>query len=169
MFSQSLSAIVKSLDAIEVMRDNTSDRDTAENMARLLVEMGLQHAVMAFQRFAETLYGRYTKAPRARRNAFQSLHRGGELWFAATGHRFADYMTTQELEEMGRHFQQRHLVAHTQGIVDEEYIERTGDRVYRVGQRVVVNEPSVRRCVALVKKLGGCMATERAGTDQATP
>lgn len=166
MFSQSMTAIANALDALALFRKATPDRDSAENTARLLIESGLQHAVTAFQRFAEALYARYPNAPRARRNAFQNLSEANDLWLAATGHQFADYMTAQELEAITLHFQRRHLVAHTQGIVDREYIDRTGDTAYRIGQRVVISESSVRRCVALMEKLAGCMASECPGTKE---
>ena len=73
MFNQSMTAIVNAIDALDVIRKATPNRDAAENAARLLVENGLQHAVTAFQRFAEALYDRYPGAPSARRNAFQNL------------------------------------------------------------------------------------------------
>ena len=160
MFSQSMTTIVSALDALDAIREATLDRDAAENTARLLIESGLQHTVMAFQRFAEALYVRYPCAPRARRNAFQNLGEADDLWFAATGHRFSDYITVQELESISRHFQRRHLLAHTQGIVDNDYIKRTGDTSYRVGQRLVNSEASVRDCVALITKLASYLASE---------
>lgn len=167
MFGQSMKAILKVLDTLEVIREAAPDRDTAENTARLCIEMGVQHSVTAFQRFAETLYARFPNAPRARRNAFQNLTHASELWFAATGHRFEDYMTEEEMKAVIRVFQQRHLFAHTQGIVDAAYIERTGDTAYRIGQRLVVNEGSVRSCVRLIEKLAGCMASECNGISDA--
>ena len=151
---------------LDVFRKAAPDRDTGENTARLLIENGLQQAVTAFQRFAEALYSRYPCAPSARRNAFQNLREASDLWFAATAHGFADYMTGEELEAINRHFQRRHLVAHTQGIVDDDYLQRTGDKAYRVGQRVVISESSVRRCVALIQKLAECMASESPGTKE---
>ena len=164
MFSQSMTGIVSALDVLDANRKAAQDRDAAETTTRLLIETGLQHAVMAFQRFAEALYARYPSAIRARRNAFQNLGEASDLWFAATGHRFADYITAQEIEAITRHFQRRHLLAHTQGIVDNDYINRTGDTAYRVGQRVVISEASVRECVALTAKLAECLASEHSET-----
>ena len=164
VFSHSMTTIVSVLDALDAFRNAAPDRDTAENTARLLIENGLQQAVTAFQRFAEALYARYPRAPRPRRNAFQNLREGSGLWLAATGHGFSDYMTVEELDAITQYFQRRHLVAHTQGIVDDDYRERTGDQAYRVGQRVVIHESSVRRCVALIEKLAECMASDRPET-----
>lgn len=157
VFSQSTTAIVNALDLLGGIREAAPDQDTAETTARLLIENGLLQAVTAFQRFAEALYARYPSARTARRNAFQSLAEGSDLWFAATGHRYSDYLTASELDAITRHFQRRHLLAHTQGIVDDDYIKKTGDTTYRVGQRLVIRESSLRDGVVLIRRLAGCM------------
>ena len=166
VFSQSTTAIVNALGLLDGIRKAAPDQDTAETTARLLIENGLLQAVTAFQRFAEALYGRYPSAPTSRRNAFQSLADGSDLWFAATGRRYSDHLTPSELDAMTRHFQRRHLIAHTQGIVDEDYIRKTGDTTYRVGQRLVIRESSLRDCVALIKKLAGCMESDDLSTKE---
>ena len=57
-------------------------------------------------------------------------------------------------------FQQRHLLAHRQGLVDEDYISRSGDTSYRVGQRLVIRETAVRECLTLIEKLAAAMADD---------
>jgi hypothetical protein len=160
MFGQSLAAIRNPLDALNSVRAAIPDRDTAETTARLFLENGLQNAVTTFQRYAEVLYGRYPSQPQPRRNAFQNLDEGSALWHAATGKRYGDYLEPRELAALTRLFQQRHLLAHTQGLVDADYIARSGDTAYRVGQRLVIREPSVRECADLIEKLVSAMAHE---------
>lgn len=160
MFSQTLNALRNSLEAIAAVRAAIPDRDTAETTARLLVENALQNAVTTFHRYAEVLYTRYPARPRARRNAFQSITEGSELWHGATGKRYGDYLDGRELASLIRLFQQRHLLAHTQGLVDEDYIKRSGDTSYREGQRLVVREVSVQECLGLIEKLASAMAGE---------
>lgn len=157
IFDQSLTAIRNALDAVGAVRVAIPDRDAAETTVRLIVENGLQNAVTTFQRYAEVLYARYPSAPKARRNAFQSLGEGSDLWHLATGRRYSDYLSRNELASLTRLFQQRHLLAHTQGLVDEDYLTRTGDTTYQVGQRIVVRETAVRDCVSLIEKLIGAM------------
>jgi hypothetical protein len=161
MFGQSLAAIRNALDAIGAVRTAILDRDTAETTARLIVENGLQNAVTTFQRYAEVLYARYPSQSQPRRNAFQSLGDGSDLWHIATGKRYTDYLTPNEHATLKRLFQQRHLLAHTQGLVDADYIARSGDTDYRVGQRVVLRDAGVREFIALVEKLASAMAHER--------
>lgn len=161
MFSQSVAGIRNALDALARIRASIADRDAAATTARLIIENALQNGVTAFQRYAEALYDRYDLSrPAPRRNAFQNLNEGSELWHAASGKRYCDYLDTEELVALRRFFQQRHLLAHRQGLVDEDYIARSGDTAYRVGQRLVVREAAVRECLALVERLAAAMASD---------
>jgi hypothetical protein len=162
MFGQSVAAVVNALDALHAVRAAIGDRDTAETTVRLIIENGLQNAVTTFQRYAEVLYAGYPQVKPPRRNAFQNLAEGSELWRSATGKAYDTYLGDAELVALTRFFQQRHLLAHTQGLVDGTYVEKTGDNSYRVGQRIVVREASVRDCLRLIEKLGNAMAVEDA-------
>jgi uncharacterized Zn finger protein (UPF0148 family) len=159
VFGQSIAGIRNALDALAGVRAAISDRDTAETTARLIVESGLQNAVTAFQRYAEALYGRFPSLPRPRRNAFQNLVEGSALWCSATGKQYNDYLDGAELASLRRGFQQRHLLAHTQGLIDADYISRTGDTAYRVGQRVVIRDAAVHEYLALIEKLAAGLAS----------
>lgn len=158
MFGQSLAAIRNALYALAAVRAAIPDRDTAETTVRLIVESGLQNAVTTFQRYVEVLHARYPLQQQPRRNAFQNLGEGSDLWHAATGKRYSEYLDSGELAALARFFQQRHLLAHTQGLVDADYIARSGDTAYRVGQRLVIRDGSVRECLRLIKKLASAMA-----------
>ncbi len=50
-------------------------------------------------------------------------------------------------------YQQRHLLAHCEGIVDQDYINKSGDTTYAVGQRLVIRGGAVSRLAELVAKL----------------
>lgn len=152
-FSQSINGIERSLDAVDAVRVSITDRDIAESTGRLIIENGLQNAVTAFQRCAEAIYSSLSLAAKARRNAFQNLTEGGQLWQTATGKTYADHLTSDELAALLRIFQQRHLLAHTQGIVDEDYILKSGDTRYKPGQRIVIRAEAVLEASALVEKL----------------
>lgn len=158
MFGQSLAAIRNALDALSAVRAAIADRDTAETTTRLIIENALQNAVTTFQRYAEVLYARRPSLSQPRRNAFQNLGEGSELWHTETGKRYGDYLDSGELASLGRFFQQRHLLAHTQGLVDTDYMQRTNDTTYQAGQRLVVRESAVRECLRLIEKLAGAMA-----------
>ena len=138
------------------------DRDVAENTIRLLTEDLLQRIVTAFQRFAEALYDRKPGRPKLRRNAFQNLGEGSRHWKSAFGKGYDAHLSAAELAQLNRGLQQRHLLAHREGLVDADYIAKTGDQNYRDGQRLVIREAPVRECLA-VEKLGAGLAGDFTG------
>ena len=153
VFSLAISGIRGALDALPAVRAAVSDRDAAENMVRSLVEHGLLNAVTAFQRYAEVLYSQLESAPKPRRNAFQNLAEGSDLWCYATGNQYSNHLASAEMSELKRAFQQRHLLAHTQGIVDQDYIANSGDTSHQPGQRLVLSETAVRYDLDCIQKL----------------
>ena len=160
VFGLSLNGIRKALDGLAEVRAALADRDTAETTVRFIIENGLQNAVTAFQRYAEVLYVKLPDPPTAHRNAFQSLTNGSDLWHAAIDKLYSDYLDPDDLTILTRAFQKRHLLAHTQGIVDQDYISRSGDSAYRPGQRVVIRISDVRKCVDLIEKLASGLARD---------
>ena len=158
MFTQAVNGIRNVLDSLPQVRSAIVDEDTAETTTLLLVENGLQNAVTAFQRYAESLYARFPFAGPPRRNAFQNLKEGSALWFGVSGKHYTAYLTDIETVSITRLFQQRHPLAHTQGIVDLDYTTLTGDPTYQVGQRIVIRESAVRQCLSLLQKLTAGMA-----------
>src|SRR5438034_10907770 len=160
MFSQAIAGIRNALEALPIVRAAIPDPDTADTTVRLIVENGHQNAVTAFQRYAEALYARFPSAPVPRRNVFQNLKEGSDLWNAATGKHYSDYLDATEQAANLRYFQQRHLLAHRQGLVDDDYIARTSDTTYRPGQHLVVRESAVRECLRILDKLTAAMSAE---------
>ena len=159
-FGQTLNGIQRTLRAFPEIRAAIVDPDTAETTLRQITENGLINAVTAFQRYAEAQYESFPAARLARRNAFQNLQEGSDLWHSVSGRRYEDYLASDELAVLTKYFQQRHLLAHTQGIVDDDYIERTGDTASQVGQRLVIRSTAISECLRLVDKLTRAMAIE---------
>lgn len=160
-FTRTLDTIRASLDAIPQVRAAfADDRDAAENTVRTMIESGLGNGVMAFQRYAEALYLAKPGVSPPRRNAFQNLSAGSALWAEAFGVSFESHLGTNSLAQLNRYFQQRHLLAHKDGLVDDDYIKRSGDTSYAAGQRIVVKADSVRSCVDLIESLAQDLATD---------
>ncbi|QBD75170.1 hypothetical protein EPA93_03840 [Ktedonosporobacter rubrisoli] len=157
-FSQTIEAVQKSLSALLAIREAVqavADADAAKNTVREILENNMGRLVGAFQRLAEALFDRTPAAPttRRRKNVFQNLSEGSALWNAATGKGYADLLTPAEMADLLRLFQQRHLFAHCEGIVDQDYITKSGDTTYVIGQRLVIREGAVSRLAELVTKL----------------
>jgi hypothetical protein len=153
-FEQSLARVRKTVDLFAELGASL-DRDDAAILRTQLLEGGLADLVTAFQRIAEVIFPRLPNAAnvRLRRNVFQSLTEGSATWRDGGGRAFDAIMTVDELAEMGKLFQQRHLLEHREGFVDQPYIDRSGDTEYAVGARLVIRETSVRRLADLVEKL----------------
>lgn len=157
MFHLSLDTRLNTLDQIPKSLADNSDRDTAENTVHALIDHALQHAIMAFQKYAETLYRDLLETRAIRQNAFQRLKGGSDLWKSATGKQYSDYLNESELATLTIAFQRRHLFAHNQGLVDQEYINRSGDTAYELGQRIVLQERHVREYIHIIRKLASSM------------
>ncbi len=153
VFAQTIAGIRQSLWALSEVRAAIPDPDAVESTSRLIIESGHQNAVTAFQRCAEALFATLPSSPIARRNAFQNLAEGSQLWQEQTGKSYRDHLSEDELNRLTQSFQQRHLLAHTQGIVDQDYLSKSGDTRYRLGQRIVVRPPMVQDTLDLIERL----------------
>lgn len=152
-FRLSLNGISQSLNALDEVRSAISDKDVLGNTIRMIVENSLQNAVTAFQRCVESKYFEIDSTTKIRRNVFQNLADGSQIWIDAIGKGYDALINADELSILKTAFQQRHLLAHTQGIIDEDYLTKTNDRRYNVGQRIVIKADEVLVTVELIEKL----------------
>jgi len=159
-FAGALTTVRALMDLTEKLPTVIEDRDAAADAARHMVENSLVRVWSLFQRFAEATY-KATPASAttpARRNAFQNLEASDVLWSGAAGTTYADMLDPAEHRDLVRLVQARHVLAHQDGIVDADYIARSGDRRYTVGQRLVVTAAEVRRLAQLTEKLAAALA-----------
>jgi uncharacterized Zn finger protein (UPF0148 family) len=159
-YSATMEAARKSLAALPAIREailTIGGRDDAENAVRLILENNMVRVVGAFQRAAEGLFERLGSGASIarRRNAFQSLSEGSTLWRQAVSKGYDDLLNASDIADLSRLFQQRHLLAHCEGMVDQDYISRSGDQTYAIGQRLVVREEAVGHAIDLASQLIG--------------
>lgn len=50
-------------------------------------------------------------------------------------------------------FQRRHLLEHNSGLIDQKYLDKTGDTIYKIGQRIIVTKQDLRKSLDIVNKL----------------
>ncbi|MGC4029333.1 MAG: hypothetical protein QM696_10705 [Steroidobacteraceae bacterium] len=151
-FLQTLAAIRVAAGLGETLR-SVIGPDEAEVMTRTLLEKAMQDTVTSFQRLAEQLYEART-GEAARRNAFQNLDAGSELWEVELGTSYEQLLDVAAMKSLRVYYQQRHLFAHQQGIVDSDYVSRSGDTSYAVGQRLIIKDSAVLEFADLVERLG---------------
>lgn len=121
------------------------DRDIAWDSVRYTLEDSLGRLIGAFQHYAESLFNQRPTASsmKQRKNVFQNLSESSALWKTLTGKSYEDLLPKSEFAELEQLFQKRHLIAHRNGIVDQEYLAKSGDTSYSIAQRLVVSEATV--------------------------
>lgn len=152
-FSDSLRKIQAKNDNVEVVRtaiEFSSGKDEAELICRSIVETCINDGVMGFQRYCE---GRYTNFGNYPFNAFQRLHQIDELWLKATGKGLNDWLTKEESSMLKILYNKRHILSHNEGLVDDKYITKSGDKTYKAGQRIVVSSEDIKTLLTLLEKL----------------
>jgi hypothetical protein len=78
-------------------------------------------------------YSKINPKEKVKFNAFQNLDAGGAYWKELYGKAYTDWISADEYHQLNVLFQQRHLLSHTDGIVDQKYIDKSGDTHYTVG------------------------------------
>lgn len=157
-FAQTLKGIRTAAGLGDTLRASL-DADEAEVMTRALLEKAMQDTVTSFQRLSEQLYEERTGSP-ARRNAFQNLATGSELWAPVIGATYEQLLDASALKRLRIYYQQRHLLAHQQGIVDADYLKRSGDATYAVGQRLLIEPATVLEFANLIESLGKALLSD---------
>ena len=153
-FSDSLRKIKAKRDSASIIKEAlgaVSGVDDAELTSRSVIETCITDGVVAFQKYCEGLYQSYGQPSF---NVFQRLDQGSRLWKEAIGKEYSDWITDQDIARLKVLYQRRHLLSHNDGIVDEKYLERSGDTKYRVGQRIVVSEKDIEDLLNILGKLG---------------
>lgn len=87
------------------------------------------------------------------KNLFQRLRESSTLWKDATGKGHEDFLNSEEMNDLVIFFQERHLLSHKEGIVDQEYLDKSNDRAYSLGQKLVIKRAAVHRLADLLEKL----------------
>lgn len=132
---------------------STGKPDEGVDIERDLIESCLNDCVTTYQCLCDSLWAQKFPAVVVPRNSFQRLTDGSQLCKDACGEGYDDWLTAPELTRLKVFFQRRHLLAHRDGIVDHEYINRSSDASYGVGQRMVVTVVEAEEMVSLIERL----------------
>ena len=156
-FDNSMKKIQDKIKNIPLIRKavETINKDEAETTCRSIIETSLGECVVAFQRFCEVTYLKKAPNKSVKFNAFQNIEFGAKYWKDLFGESYEEWLNNNELARVKLLFQKRHLLAHTEGIVDQKYIDKANDGSYKVGQRIVIKEKDVSDLVNLIKILTG--------------
>jgi uncharacterized Zn finger protein (UPF0148 family) len=160
-FDSSLKKIQDKIKNLPLIRQAVEivSKDEAETTCRSLIESSLGECVVAFQRFCEVTFTKKAPDKTIKFNAFQNIDIGSTYWRELLGETYNDWLTGSEMVKLKLLFQKRHLLAHTEGIVDLKYLDKTNDLSYKVGQRIVIREKDVTELVDLIGTLSNKLRT----------
>lgn len=168
VFNESLDTVekmIESIDDIYVTFEKSYGKDKAESMCRALIEGTLGDIVSAFQKYAEVIYRHIRPDKKIRVNDFQIIEKGSNLFKEATGMGYDSWLFKSEIEDTNLLFQQRHILEHNNGLIDERYIENSGDKSYRIGQRVIIRSTDATRLLRNIRKLSNGLSNLRKNRD----
>ena len=130
-----------------------SDADKAEDIHQQMLEDQVENLVTVLQRVTEAMFDQVPNRPDPPFNVFQRIDQASSLWKTTVGVGYQEILDNRELIFLKTMVQRRHKIGHTQGIVDDQYVQHSGDRNYSEGQKLIVAEQDVRELARVVVKL----------------
>jgi hypothetical protein len=124
---------------------------------------GLEDCVSAFDGFGRetcrVFSAKAVDSGKANSISFQNIARARERVHEQFGVDFASGLNESEWTLVFRGFQKRHLLAHKMGVVDEEYLQATGDPIVVVGRKIQIEPGEVHALLAALVTIGGQLFT----------
>lgn len=137
-------------------------RTVDPELERQLVEDALENVVAAFDGFGREACRRAapkaTNPSRAAGVHFQNLDGARKNVIDLFGIDLAAGCSGDDWAFARRCFKKRHLLVHTMGVIDQEYVDTAGDPEAVVGRRITVTPREVERLLSIVKALGEHLA-----------
>lgn len=134
----------KNLELVGKMLDFAKGAES--ELAAKLVENALEDCVSAFDGFGRELcrvHAAHTADPlKANRIRFQNLG-NTRVELRALGLELTEALAPEAWEQAVNLFQKRHLIAHKLGVMDQAYVDRTGDSGAVAGRKIRVSAEEV--------------------------
>ena len=151
----SLQILDKNLEVVGKILDLAAEAE--KELAEKLVENALEDCVSAFDGFGRELCrvhaNRARNPARLEKMSFQNLEGAKSNVLDAFGIDLSAGVEPDEWRVAGAGFQKRHLVAHKTGVVDPDYITKTGDTRAVVGRKIGIGADEVRQLASIISKL----------------
>ena len=158
----SLQILETNLELIGKMIDlaGSSGNDLAER----LLENALEDCVSSFDGFGREIskvnITLASDQSRASKLSFQNIDSVKNNLSSVFELNLESSLTDDEWALISKGFQKRHLISHKMGIIDDEYIRKSGDKIAVAGRKIRVSEDEVRQLVQLVSVLAKSLSTE---------
>ncbi|CAB3665894.1 hypothetical protein [Achromobacter kerstersii] len=122
------------------------------DLAATLINNALEDAVSCFDGF-----GREHCAPKPFKISFQSIDAAKDRLLRETGFDLSASLDAAAWIFVSTQFQKRHLLAHKLGIIDAEYIGKTGSPPSLLGRKVTITDAEVRTLIGHLRILAGAL------------
>jgi Zn finger protein HypA/HybF involved in hydrogenase expression len=137
--------------------------DAESDVAKILTENALADAVASFDGFGReiaSVHAAQASDPRAAEGlSFQNLESARAKVELLFGIRINDGFSDAEWAAVIKAFQKRHLLAHKMGVLDQRYLDVTGENGSFLGRRVQVAQEEVESLCAALARIGGTLAS----------
>jgi len=151
----SLQILDKNLEVVGKMLDLALG--TESELADKLVENALEDCVSAFDGFGRELCGIHSNWARdpakIKKISFQNLERAQSIVLDTLGIDLSAAVAASEWRSACIGFQKRHLVAHKAGVVDLDYIVKTGTPRGLIGRKIAIKSDDVRALALTVREI----------------
>jgi hypothetical protein len=126
-------------------------------LLKRLVENALEDCVSAFDGFGREVCRVHAKKSsdpaKAEKVSFQNLDGAKHNFNRLFNLNLSAGLTSDEWKAAVRGFQKRHLLSHTMGVIDDEYVRKSGDTQAVPGRKINVDAEEVRELVRIIGKL----------------
>lgn len=132
-----------------VLKTLTLAQTASPDIAAKLIENALEDAVSCFDGF-----GREHCANQPFKISFQSIEAAQQKLLRESGLDISSGMSADQWKFVCDQFQRRHLLAHKMGVIDLEFVSKTGCSSSLLGRKVSVSDDDVRSLVASLRAIG---------------
>ena len=158
----SLQTLKRNLSIVEKMLETAKQSDDKE-FADYLIQSALNQSVAAFDGFGrETCRihaAKATEPAKADNISFQNLSRANDRVYQLFGFQISHHLNADDWVFTIRCFEKRHLLAHKMGVIDQSYIEHTGDLDVILGRKIRCSVDEVERLIQSLAALGNYLVT----------
>jgi len=134
---------------------------SAPDVAEKLIENALEDCISSFDGFGREvcrINNCKAKIPnKTLKISFQSLYGANGNIQQSFGFSLENEIDNEEWKSANISFQKRHLLTHKMGIIDDEYVRRSGDSSAIVGRKIIVTADEVLKLIPTIEKLAESM------------
>jgi len=137
-------------------------QDAESEVAAKLAENTLEDAVSAFDGFGRETCAVYadksSDAAKAQKLSFQNIERAADQVSDLFSVNMRDGVSDDQWDFVLRCFQKRHVLAHKMGVIDDEYVRKTGASPSLVGRKVEITAEEARNLCGQLRIFGRNLA-----------